>query len=658
MAPDLCASVPSVPRTSRVWRNVPEQPYPRIGERLAPVLLGPVLDVPVARVCRVEGAGADLRLADLDESTWDKFPPQACRELARAVVRQVQRCWYALSRGEWNRHFPRPRRAIPVDRLALEKRTRTALHRYRTYRLKLPDEWAGMTVLTFLQMRGFGAKSLVDLCCAFETECARVGIQPGREPPPAARTGRIEEALLRDWAVDPSATSVPRRLLDYPLPAPPAGLTLELIELPTKTLDRLRRRLPTHGLESLPQLTVRDLLAVPRFGAESLRTLIDALARPTAWPALPVAASLEEEMRQVFSALLPRASARNVAIALAYLGLDGGGGGSIRDIGSRFGMTGESVRLITNAFVRAVPRRRPNTPVLARALEAAGRDLPRPAEEVEVALVGLGLTRAGFPLRHLARAARLFGLPAAWRLEQIGRAPVVVRADDPGLARRIVAIARSEVQRSGALTVADLAGRIASRTGGKAVGRSNLASLLPRVPGFSWLGGKGEWFWFTDSGLNRLRYGVRKAMSVFRRIGVAELREGLRHDRRLGDVFALPAPILLECCRQTPGVRVEGREVIARPALDWRDVLTGSERVLVGIFRRHGPAVTIERIRARARAAGVHQPSVSGFLFGSGLVDRLAPGVYALHGDKVSARRVRELLDGRPRPIGRPPRKW
>ena len=65
--------------------------YPRRGHRLAPSTLRELLLEPVPAKHFHDEDNHGLLLCDLDESCWERFGDQACRELAGEVVRAVGR---------------------------------------------------------------------------------------------------------------------------------------------------------------------------------------------------------------------------------------------------------------------------------------------------------------------------------------------------------------------------------------------------------------------------------------------------------------------------------------------------------------------------------------------------------------------------------------
>ena len=65
--------------------------YPRPGHRLAPSALREMLEVPVPQQYLQDHESAGTQLCDLDETAWERFGEDVCRQLGQEVVRAVGR---------------------------------------------------------------------------------------------------------------------------------------------------------------------------------------------------------------------------------------------------------------------------------------------------------------------------------------------------------------------------------------------------------------------------------------------------------------------------------------------------------------------------------------------------------------------------------------
>ena len=104
-----------------------------------------------------------------------------------------------------------------------------------------------------------------------------------------------------------------------------------------------------------------------------------------------------------------------------------------------------------------------------------------------------------------------------------------------------------------------------------------------------------------------------------------------------------PKSVLLEFCRQSPGLKVKGDVIAAEPARDWRKVLTGVERELVSILKEHGPVLERGVIEDLCVAAGMNRFSFHAFIASSGVISQYGHSVYGLLGANVSAKTVQSL---------------
>ncbi len=139
--------------------------YPRPGHRLAPKSLRELLQVPVpARFLkRTEDSG--LLLCDLDETAWNRFGEDVCRELALEVTRAVGRTVRSPTPVKDHR-LPAIPGGMPLADLELEVRTLNCLVAAGIH--ERPQDLHRMTIGGVLRLRGFWVKSLVDLLSSLE----------------------------------------------------------------------------------------------------------------------------------------------------------------------------------------------------------------------------------------------------------------------------------------------------------------------------------------------------------------------------------------------------------------------------------------------------------------------------------------------------------
>lgn len=404
--------------------------YPRFGQLLAPATLRPVLDVPVPRHLVRRFAPKELkgvRLADLDVASWERFGPEACRCLAKAVVRQVHGAVLSPLAAIRRQRLPTLEHARSIDDLALETRTRTCL-----YRASLDADLrrlGNLTIDDVLALRGFGAKCLVDLLASLEmpsVPALRAAEKKGTGPPlrPAPVMLSWVEWTRADYRQLPSNAS------EWTFPDLPAMLRLEQLEINFRTRRCLGNSRFGKDLSALSGYPILRLLHLPSFGVLSLRSFLrglDAVLHPVPQPPAP---DLETELLHAFLSDCKSQDAkkvRNRHIFMRVYGLDGQGGATLGAIGDAEGITKERVRQLCKL------RPRPGRSVsrLESALQVVAEQLPAPAEAIEAELMRRGLTSRSLPLWSLARFARALGYTPPFKLVGSNRRRWAVHPDAP-----------------------------------------------------------------------------------------------------------------------------------------------------------------------------------------------------------------------------------
>jgi hypothetical protein len=143
--------------------------YPRPGYRLAPRCLQEILDVTVSGSQIEQSLAVDLKLSDLDESSWTQFSKSTCRKLGQMIVRQTSAQVRLFPRKILTRPLPVIPSSIQFDDLELESRTRNCLQQIMSNAsLARLEQLRSLTVEQLLHASGFGAKCLVDLLTSLE----------------------------------------------------------------------------------------------------------------------------------------------------------------------------------------------------------------------------------------------------------------------------------------------------------------------------------------------------------------------------------------------------------------------------------------------------------------------------------------------------------
>jgi len=772
--------------------------YPRPGHRLAPATLRELLQVPVpakylkrveSRESRVESKEdthpstpysplstlhsplSTLLLCDLDETAWDRFGQQVCRQLAREVIRAVGRA-IRMPAPVKDRRLPAIPRGMTLVDLELEIRTLNCLVSARIH--QRPQDFQKMTIGGLLGLRGFWAKSLVDLLCSLEyvidhpqarkatrTDALiavkhlqaghrypRVGhrlapqtlkeVLLERIPSSLVRGTRFRQARLCDLDETVWEHLTPARIgrlaglilfhagaavghsiiLERRLPKPPPGMRLDELRLENRTYGCLHRAGYGRRSEGLGGLTVGQLLAIKGFGAKCLVDLLTSLenrvsregrldkrltAAARALANIPQAQGiqftdprlggllramdtesntvaefvrhilqrrldpptplrlreqigelcdrirqfsslpLEEELVQVFA---PACRARDRQILVAYYGWDGRGGRTLEALGRKHGLSRERIRQIC---ARTIKQDRGTTvfaPVLDRALALLAKRLPRALEDLQAEFDVTGLSASHLPVESVQQAAALLSRSAGFAIINVAQSRLAVHPKQAQTLRLVVETARQVVGNCGAARLAELAAALAPRSPQK-LSPTLLRQTLQTLSDHQWLDKNRNWFrlgWQPHYGLPNM---IDKVLSVVGRMEVSELRSTLARYRR-SRRQPPPPRILLEFCRQMPGIRVQKNLVVADPPRDWRKTLTGIERCMVEVLFEHGPLMERTAFEELCARKGMNRFSFNAIVTSSTVVAQYGRGVYGLPGLKVSRKTLRELLSRKP----------
>ncbi len=306
-----------------------------------------------------------------------------------------------------------------------------------------------------------------------------------------------------------------------------------------------------------------------------------------------------------------------------YLGWDGRAPANLEQVGREYGLTRERVRQICARVAKRFPGA--STPVLDRCLAFAAAAVPGDAASVEAALVAAGDLPANVTLADLLRIADQFGRRRSFSLVGMGATPLLVGPDGDRVVAEIRQAARRAIEHWGVVTVDEMAAKVA-------VAEAELVRwVLVGHPGFMWLDEPSGWFW-VPTRRNRLLNHIRKVLAVATQdVTVAALRDAVRRHYRWQGVAA-PRRVLLEFCRHTPGLVVEGNVIRAEPTPNATSELSPNERVLVRVLSEHGGIMGRLAFQDACVAAGMNRSTFMVYLDNSPVLMKYARGVYGLVG--------------------------
>jgi hypothetical protein len=333
--------------------------------------------------------------------------------------------------------------------------------------------------------------------------------------------------------------------------------------------------------------------------------------------------SLEDELLALLG------SGRRAHIAAAYHGFDGMGGRSLRAVGAEYGLTYERVRQIAAAQEQQIRGRPVATPALDRTIKFIVDRLPARAEEIEAKLQSRRLTVGLFRLEGVLRAAKLLHSEARFSITRIDGARLV-HSKRHGSFHTILRVAAGIVSNQGAATVSEVLSQMRG-TRSSQCNKSLVVNVLACRPSFRWLDEATGWFWFSNSYRNPVLSRMIKILSVANPVRASELWAGIARDHRMRR-FSVPSDILLELCRQVPGLHVRGDAIRAKPKIRPDQVLDEAERKFACILSKNGGIMKRSQLEPMCLAAGMKQSTFFHHLLYSPIISRYAAGIYGLRG--------------------------
>jgi hypothetical protein len=170
-----------------------------------------------------------------------------------------------------------------------------------------------------------------------------------------------------------------------------------------------------------------------------------------------------------------------------------------------------------------------------------------------------------------------------------------------------------------------------------------VVQTLQLLEGFGWLDQASGWFGLAAVRKHGLPKAIDKVLAVAGRIRAPELLAALSRSRRMWKAPPSEA-MLLEYCRQWPGVRIEGDWIVVQTPRDWQEALTGVEAQLVGVLKQHGPVLERGALEDLCVAQGMNRFSFHAFLASSPVIAQYGHSVYGLLGAEVAPAAVKAVI--------------
>jgi hypothetical protein len=343
--------------------------------------------------------------------------------------------------------------------------------------------------------------------------------------------------------------------------------------------------------------------------------------------------TLERELRELLG------TGRNALIAARYYGFDGGGGSTLQAVGNEIGVTRERVRQIVSAVSESLSIRRAVSPTFDRTIAFVADRIPATAGEIEAGLRSQRLTSGLFRLEGVIKAAELLGRRLPFSITEVKGQRLVYPRDVPPSAT-IVRVARRLICRWGMANLSDVVAE-ARKVEDGVCDRKLVTSALVRLSAFHWLEKSSGWFWLSDTQYNPVLRCMRKILSVANPINIPELCAGIVRGPRMRG-FSTSRRVLLEFCRQAPGLRVNGKTVQAEPGIDSDEVLTQTEKDIVRILSEHGGIIATSEFKSVCVGMRVNSKTFYLNLVRSPIISKYGCHLYGLIGsDERSGRGAR-----------------
>lgn len=592
--------------------------YPRPGQRLAPSQLESILRVPLPPKLQ----RAQYRhLCDLDEGVWAHFAQSTCRELGKQIVATVAKRLHSLPVPVLDHRLASVSDQVKLSDLSLEQRTFNVLFRLLGGSDAALNRLGALKIRDILKSYSFGAKSLVDLLVALEAWPVSVSLTS--DIPISSNCDTLSHLRLTR-----QCKGLMRMAVDITLDDP----RLERLLVP---IARRMRQLG-EGRQFDKKLK------------ESVAALLDCKIDPSSAKELTVLLrqlreeiyrcrrkKLEQELREILASV---SGGKGIEMTIRYIGWDGTGTHTLQEIGDQVGLTRERVRQVSDRPIRRLRERTVFAPVLERALRLVDRSVPSEVTALEQLLAQKGISLRPFRLEGLLNAAELLRKNANFGFD-FGERRIAVPRSGEQLVGVIQRTARRAIERWGAATTESIAADINEEIGGS-LESSFIADVIQLRSDFRWLDVETGWFWLSAVPRNRILTQINKILTAAGRICVSELRAGVSRHYRL-EGFSPPRRVLLEICRQQPGVCVDGDSISADfPPAEW---LSPVEITMAGVLNDHGKVMVREEFEKYCIAAGINRTTFYSYLANCPIFEKFASGIYGLRGAAISPSDIEAL---------------
>lgn len=410
----------------------------------------------------------------------------------------------------------------------------------------------------------------------------------------------------------------------------------DLLQVPNcgrTTIREIKAALSSLGLSLAMQVPVWTQIDAPDLARQHATTLMGLRRKRSATLyAVDSSRGLGQEVRSALVAVLKTADLAKVEL---WIGLDDRDAPTLQEVGEVADVTRERIRQIVEKArtkIAAADLKMSRLRSAVRLLE----DAPVLLESTAASLIQSGgLSEATISTRGLLRAAEFFGVATRAQLARIGGKGFVGTPEALAAVKVVLRMGRRAVEQWGCSTVDDICAQLNSE-GSAAIPPSAVKEALMTQPGFRWLDEPTGWFWLADIPRNRVLSKIDKILATAPRVDLSALRAGIaRHYRMEG--FAPPTRVLRALCEQLDDCEViDGTTIVDKRPREPQIELSEQERVMVGVFRIHGPVLSFPDAVRHCVAAGLNETTTTIYLSGSPVLRRVVMGVYTLVGASVT----------------------
>jgi hypothetical protein len=609
---------------------MPISRYPRKGHPLAPQLLEAYLR-PKAPVSLV--GGEEVRLYELDERSWSRYPHQKCFALAKKVLDSVS-IRQVVIREECDIEFPRIASGVRIDDIELENRTYNALSREFGPRSEL-SELAGIPLGSFLEIRGLGIKSLVDLTTSVEhyqknhladdenVEPSQVTIE--LEEQYQAYTMAVSSFLESDIFVDLNERDIRygRFLREY------FGKATSL----------------KNGLEQA--LTKKPSLVNPNRG---LRIVHECHSQLSHAQNLSTVEELDEILESAGRI------ERNAIIYKFRMGWSGNLPQSLENISHIFEVSRERIRQICRKMDNTLRSFIIYAPRMARLIQKMpDATVFLPSEILEFA-DDKSITEEN-ATGILAAACTFSKRDNQQEFLAFAKKKVLVLGPEVEFESAFNQVTGGLQRSFGVCSISATSNTLLDKYGIRATGLL-IRRLVDMADSYHFVDPDQEWFVNINRLENRLTKRILKALCVVRNpISIRDLRRAIRRDWAMQGVVP-HAQVLSEICLLLPDIQKVGSGLIMKSNLPVSHWLSSNELLLYRTLSRTGSPVQREDLFDECRLSGMKDSTISRYLSHCPIVERIGYQIWGLLGAKIDPAEVEAMQKEHPSSKSRTTSGW